>query len=86
MTDLCHLVKDCEYNNPDEMVRDRIVSAGVISQETREKQLTEGDDLSLAKAIDITMLYKVTKKQSASVAAKEAGKHANRILQAVELL
>ena len=51
------------------MVRDRIVSAGVISQETREKQLTEGDDLSLAKAIDITMLYEVTKKQLASMAA-----------------
>ena len=69
VTDLRNLVKDCKYNNPDEMVRDRIVSAGVISQETREKQLTEGDDLSLAKAIDITMLYEVTKKQLASMAA-----------------
>ena len=68
VTDLRNLVKDCEYNNPDEMVRDRIVS-GVTSQETREKLLTEGDDLSLAKAIDITMMYEVTKKQLASMAA-----------------
>ena len=54
--------------------------------EVHEKLLTEGDDLSLATAIDITMLYEVTKQQSASMAAKEAGKCANRILQAIELL
>ena len=48
VADLHNLVKDCEYNNPDEMVRDRIVS-GVTSQETREKLLTEGDVLSLGK-------------------------------------
>ena len=54
--------------------------------EVYKKLLTEGDDLSLATAIDVTMLYEVTKKQSASVAAKEAGKRANRILQAIELL
>ena len=53
------------------MVRDRIVS-GVTSQEFREKLLTEDDDLSVAKTIDITMLYKVTKEQLASMAASAA--------------
>jgi len=50
------------------MVRDRIVS-GVTSQEVSEKLLTEGDDLSVAKTIDTTMLYEVTKEQLASMAA-----------------
>ena len=59
------------------MVRDRIVS-GVTSQEVREKLLTEDDDLSVAKTIDITMLYKVTKEQLASMAAS-AGNNVDAI-------
>ncbi len=36
VTDLKLLVKDCEYNEPDKMVRDRIVF-GVSSDTIREK-------------------------------------------------
>ena len=46
VTDLRNLVKDCEYDNPDEMVGGKIVS-GVTSQEVREKLLTEGVTTSL---------------------------------------
>ena len=35
-TELRNLIKDCNYDNPDEMVRDRLV-AGIINNEIREK-------------------------------------------------
>ena len=49
VTDLRNLVKDCEYTNPNEMVRDKIVG-GIRSSEIREKLLTEGDTLTMEKA------------------------------------
>ena len=35
VTDLRNLVKDCEYNNPNEMVRDRIVSGVTWQKSTK---------------------------------------------------
>ena len=40
VTDLRNLVKDCNYDKPSEMVRDRIV-AGILLQDIREKLFTE---------------------------------------------
>ena len=53
------MVKDCEYGEPEEMVRDRIV-CGVLSKEVREKLLTQGDDLNMKKAIDIAVAHETT--------------------------
>ena len=42
------LVKDCDYADPDEMVRDRVV-IGCYSSKAREKPIHEGSDLTLEK-------------------------------------
>ena len=54
ITDLWNLVKDYHYDNPNEMVRDKIIS-GVKSQEVREKLLTEGGDLTMDWAVEIAV-------------------------------
>lgn len=56
------LVKDCGYANPDEMIRDRVVF-GIRSSKIREKLITTGSDLTLAKAIDIANLYELSRIQ-----------------------
>ena len=66
-TDLRLLVKDCKYDKPDEMVRDRIV-AGIRSDEIRGKLLTEGDELKMDKAIQIATTYEITQAQLKSMA------------------
>jgi len=71
VTDLRNMVKDCSYDKPEEMVRDRIVS-GVASQDVREKLLHEGDALTMQKAIEITTTFEATKKQLASMAAGDS--------------
>ena len=43
-------VKDCGYDNSDEMVRDRIVF-GIKSDKIREKLIMQGSELTLDKAI-----------------------------------
>lgn len=71
VTDLRNLVKDCSYDKPDEMVRDRIVS-GITSQDLREKLLTEGDGLTMDKAIEIAHCHETTKQHLQSMAASGA--------------
>ena len=66
-TDLRILVKDCKYDKPDEMVRDRIV-AGITNDEIRGKLLTEGDQLTMDKAIQIATTYEITQAQLKSMA------------------
>lgn len=58
VTDLKLLVKDCNYANSEEMVRDRIVF-GIHSPRVREKLLSVGSDLTLDKAIDIARSHEV---------------------------
>ena len=67
-TDLRILVKDCKYDKPDEMVRDRIV-AGIKSDDIRGKLLTEGDELTMNKAIQIATTYETTQAQLKSMAS-----------------
>jgi transposase InsO family protein len=71
VTDLRTMVKDCGYDKPDEMVRDRIV-IGISSAEVREKLLTEGDTLSLDKTVEIAMTYEVTQQHLKSIAMGSA--------------
>ena len=67
ITDLCNLVKDCHYDKPEEIVRDKIVS-GIKSQEMREKRLTEGDALTMERAIDIEIMHETTQQRLKSMA------------------
>ena len=49
ITKLRTLVKDCEYTNPDEMIRERIVF-GTSYERVREKLINEGEKLTLVKS------------------------------------
>ena len=62
ITKLRTLVKDCEYINPDEMIRDRIVF-GTSSERVREKLINEGDKLTLDKAIQIAQTHEYPQQQ-----------------------
>ena len=62
VTELKLLVKDCDYRDSDEMVRDRIVFA-TNSPHVREKLLSQGAELTLEKAIDITRSHELAKQQ-----------------------
>ena len=62
VTDLRILIKDCEYQQKDEMLRDQIVFT-VRSPKIREKIINEGSDLTLEKAIDIARTYELSKQQ-----------------------
>ena len=65
--DLRNLVKDCNYDKPSEIVRDRIV-AGILSQDIPEKLLTEGDALTMDKAFDQAVTYETTQQCLKSMA------------------
>ena len=65
-TDLRILVKDCKYEKPDDMVRDRIV-AGIKSAEVREKLLNEGDKLTMIQAMQIATGHETTQAQLKSM-------------------
>uniref|UniRef100_A0A1A8L2U7 Gypsy retrotransposon integrase-like protein 1 n=1 Tax=Nothobranchius pienaari TaxID=704102 RepID=A0A1A8L2U7_9TELE len=62
VTELKLLVKQCGYENSDEMVRDRIVFATSFPQ-VREKLLSQGSDLTLEKAIDMARSYEIAQTQ-----------------------
>lgn len=62
VTELKLLVKDCAYQNSDEMVRDRIVFA-TNSPHVREKLLSQSAELTLERAIDITRSHELAKQQ-----------------------
>ena len=61
VTDLQYLVIACRYENPKQMVRDRIV-CGIRDTNIREKLLTEGDDLTFDRAIQIAQVATTTQK------------------------
>ncbi len=62
VTELRLLVKDCNYPNGDEMVRDRIVF-GISSPRVREKLLCYGPNLTLENAIDIARSHELSQQQ-----------------------
>ncbi len=61
-TDLKLFMKECEYDKPDEMVRDRIVF-GVQSRPIREKLLQKGSNLTLKTSIDIAHSHEASQQQ-----------------------
>ena len=62
LTELKLLVKDCSFDQPDEMVRDRIVF-GTSSPAVREKLINKGSDLTLAIAVDIARTHELSQSQ-----------------------
>ena len=54
--------RDCDYHDPDEMIRDRIVF-GTNSPKIREKLINVGRDLTLQKAIQIGQNYEYAQEQ-----------------------
>lgn len=66
VTDLRLLVKDCNYANSEEMIRDRIVF-GIQSPKVREKLLNVGSDLTLDKAIDIARSHEIAQAQMKTI-------------------
>ena len=80
VTDLRNLAKDCSYDKPSEMVRDRIV-AGILSQDIREKLLTEGDTLTMDKATDLAVTYETTQQCLKSMATSATPTRVDAIKQ-----
>ncbi|KAG7479045.1 hypothetical protein JOB18_016283 [Solea senegalensis] len=74
LTDLRLLVKDCNYANNEEMVRDRVM-LGIQSPKVREKLLSVGSDLTLDKAIDIVRSHDIAQAQLKTVASGNSGLH-----------
>lgn len=62
VTELKLLVKDCAYQNSDEIIIDRIVFAA-NSPHVRKKLLSQGAELTLDKAIDIARSHELAKQQ-----------------------
>jgi hypothetical protein len=60
------LAKDCQHNDADEMIRDRIVF-GTNSSKIREKLINEGDKLILDKAIQIAQNHEYSQEQLKSM-------------------
>lgn len=55
-------VMDCNYNDPEEMMRDRIVF-WASSLKVRERLINEGEKLTLQKAIQISQSYEYSQEQ-----------------------
>lgn len=62
VTKLRLIVKDCNYTNANEMIRDRIVF-GTNSVKVREKLIQEGQTLTLEKAISIAQSHEYSREQ-----------------------
>ena len=62
LTKLETLAKDCNFNDPDEMIRDRIVF-GVSEEKAREKLIKVGSDLTLDRAVQIVQTYEYSQIQ-----------------------
>ena len=56
INDLCSMVKLCDYKEPEQMMRDRIVM-GIKDKDVQARLLKFGDTLTLYKAIDETKNY-----------------------------
>ncbi|MCG8047630.1 MAG: RNase H-like domain-containing protein [Candidatus Thiodiazotropha endolucinida] len=69
VTELQLLVKDCEYDKQDEMVRDRIVT-GVKNSKIRAKLLNEGSKLTLAKTLDLARTHELSHSQCSAMEDK----------------
>ena len=70
ITKLRTLVKDCEYTNPDKMIRDRIVFR-TSYERVREKLINEWEILTLEKAIQIAQTHEYSQQQLKTMSQQE---------------
>ena len=68
VTDLKLLIRECDYDvgQQDNMIRDHIVF-GIKSSKVREKLISEGDDLTLEKCMNIARTHELSQKQLKSM-------------------
>lgn len=69
LTDLRLIVKECGYQDQDDMIRDAIVY-GIQDHKVREKCIGEGSNLTLEKAINFARTCYISKQQIESVEDK----------------
>ena len=62
VTELNLLVKPCEYRDPKEMTRDKIV-CGIKNPRIQEKLLAERNSLTLHRAVEVCKMYETTQAQ-----------------------
>lgn len=74
VTELKLMVRDCNYDKGEEMVRDRIV-IGVKSHKIREKLINVGSDLTLQKALDIARLHEQSTSQARQISGEDTSVH-----------
>ena len=60
--DLRLILMDCEYTDPDNILIDSIID-GVHAKKLQERLLDRGEELTLAKAIEIGQQYEMSQKQ-----------------------
>ena len=79
ITNLKTLALDCNYGAEyvDDLIRDRIVF-GVKSQKIRERLITEGEKLTLSKAVEICMSYEYAQEQLRSMQPRAAAEAVSR--------
>ncbi len=70
--------RECQFSDPDDMIRDRIVFA-TNSTKVRERLINEGADLTLDKAVQIAQSYQYSQEQLLSMNGPEV--HAVRSKQ-----
>ena len=78
LTDLKLLVKDCDYREPDGMIRDAIVF-GTKDHKVREKCINEGSELTLEKAINYARTHELSKAQLKCMAHAGEDKSVNGV-------
>jgi len=74
VTDLKFLLRDCSFNEPDEMIRFRIVF-GTNSRKIREKLINEGKELTIDRALGIARTYEMSQSQMKSMEAGDGAAH-----------
>ena len=67
ITDLCILAQDCDFKDPGEMIRDRIVF-GTNSPKVREKLISKGSALTLDKAVELARSFEASQAQLSAMA------------------
>ena len=71
ITALRILAQDCDFKDPEEMIRDRIVF-GTNSLKVREKLISKGAKLTLDKAVEIARSHESSQAQLTAMAAETA--------------
>ena len=67
ITDLRILAQDCDFKDPDEMIRYRIVF-GTNSPKVREKLISKGSALTLDKAVELARSFEASQAQLSAMA------------------